>query len=103
MLFDGGERVGEPVTATDPNGGAVSHSLARAGAGDSLGYAFFDISTSTGQLSVSPVGADDDTGLGIGLYSFRVVGDDGGSVQGEVGVTVQVAKRAAPAGDGLCP
>ena len=79
----------------------MSHSLARAG--DSLDYAFFDISTSTGQLSVSPVGADDDTGLGIGLYSFRVVGDDGGPVQGEVGVTVQVAKRAAPAGDGPCP
>ena len=33
----------------------------------------------------------------------RVVASDGGLVQGEVGVTVQVRKIASRAGDGTCP
>ena len=101
LLFDGDEIMVGPVIATDPNGDTVSHSLGRAG--DSPAYAFFDIATSTGQLSVSPIGADDDVGLGIGLYDLRVVASDGGLVQGEVGVTVQVRKIASRAGDGTCP
>ena len=100
LLFDGGETVGEPITATDPNGDPVYHSLARLG--DSPSFAFFDIATSTGALTVSPIGADDDVGLDVGLHHLRVVADDGGLVRGEVGVTVQVVKRAAPAGDGVC-
>ena len=84
--------------ATDPDGDPVFHSLARAG--DSLDYAFFDINTNTGALTVSPIGADDDVGLGIGLYDLGVVASDGGPVRGEVGVTIQVKARTAPLGDG---
>ena len=98
---DGGETVADPIMATDPDGDPVFHSLARAG--DSRDYAFFDISTSTGALTVSSIGADDDVGLGIGLYDLGVVASDGGPVRGEVGVTIQVKARTAPLGDGVCP
>ena len=97
----GGETVADPIMATDPDGDPVFHSLARAG--DSRDYAFFDISTSTGALTVSSIGADDDVGLGIGLYDLGVVASDGGPVRGEVGVTIQVKARTAPLGDGVCP
>ena len=101
FLFDGGEQVGEPVTATDPQGDSVTYSLAASE--ESADYALFEVDPSTGALTVSGVGADDVTGLSSErLHTLKVVASDG-RLHSDVGVVVQVVNRAAPAGDGVCP
>ena len=101
FLFDGGEQVGEPVTATDPQGDSVTYS--QAASEESADYALFEVDPSTGALTVSGVGADDVTGLSSErLYTLKVVASDG-RLHSDVGVVVQVVNRAAPAGDGVCP
>ena len=98
--FDGGERLDSSVAATDPDGHTLSYSLAPDG--DRLDYALFAISRS-GAITVSRLGADDNSGLTADrLYSFVVVADDLNGGKAEAGVVVQVDMTVSTAGDGTC-
>ena len=101
--LDGGELVGAPVVAVDPDGDPLASYLGLEDEGSN--YFFFDYSTSTGQLFVSDAGADDYVGLDADkIYPVIVTAADrrGKWDKIEVGVYLDSA-IPAPSGDGLCP
>ena len=104
LYFDGGENVGAAVVASDAGqlGATVTHSLAPSGA--SHDFAFFNINTSTGQITVSEAGADNHSGLDDSrLYTLRVVAEDSARASAQTLVTVQVVKNPTSMnGDGVC-
>lgn len=90
--FDGDETVGASFTATVDGTALPSTSTTYALLSDgSADYAFFDVSDS-GQLSVSDLGADDDSGLDASrLYGFVLqVTDTQTGLTGRANVAVQV-------------
>ena len=98
-LLTSGETVGT-VTASS---GSVTYSLAPDG--DSRDYAFFDISSSTGAITVSDAGADDHTGIdGTRLYTFLVRAADSDGRTADALVVVQLdLTNLATNDDGVCP
>lgn len=99
MQLSGGETVGT-VTATGT--GTLAYALAPDG--ESRDFAFFEIDSGTGGISVSDAGADDHTGIdGTRLYTFVVNATDDAGRAGEALVAVQVdLSNPTTAGDGVC-
>ena len=100
QLLDGGESVGR-VSATGT--GTITHSLAANG--DSIDFAFFNVISRSGAITVSATGADDHTGIdGTRLYTFKVVATDAGGRRSESVVAAQLdLSQDAPNDDGVCP
>ena len=102
-VLTGGERVGS-VTASGM--GTITYSLAADG--DSRDFAFFEIDSSTGAITVSDAGADAHAGIGgtaeSRLYTFGVRATDSGGRSTEAVVAVQVdLSRISQNGNGVCP
>ena len=101
--LDGGEAVGVPVTATDPDGDPLAYYLGLED--ENRNYMFFDYTTSTGQIWVSGAGATDRLGLDADqVYPVVATTADGrgGWHMVEVGVFLDSATRS-PSSDGVCP
>ena len=101
--LDGGELVGAPVTATDPDGDDLSSYLGLED--DGSNFMFFDYVTSSGQLFVSSAGADDRLGLDADqVYSIVVTAADGRGKWDAVTVGIWLdSSTPSPSGDGVCP
>ena len=100
--LDGNETVGSVVIATDPESDPVSYALGLDDPG--YHYLWFEVDSS-GQLSVSPAGAADLSGLDASqIYPIVVTAEDGNGGQAAlvVGVWLDLATTAA-LGDGICP
>ncbi len=100
--LSGGEFVGRPVQATDPDDADLSYFVGLEDPDDD--FWFFDVSPS-GQLHVSPAGGNDRLGLTDDrVYRLVVTAADqkGGWDAVTVGVYLDSAS-AAPLGDGVCP
>ena len=102
--FDGRELVGAPVTATAADGGTLTGATYRLLPDDSLDYALFSIGGSTGQITVSDLGADDHSGLDDSrLYPLVVEVRDANGRTARVHVVVQAALEPLSSnGDGRC-
>ena len=101
--LDGNETVGSVVIATDPEADPVSYALGLDG--PSYHYLWFSVDDSSGQLSVSPAGAADLSGLDASqIYPVVVTAEDGNEGQDSlvVGVWLDLTTTAA-LGDGICP
>ena len=102
-MLSGGETVG---TVTASGTGTLTYALAADG--DSRDFAFFDIDSATGAITVSDSGADAHAGIaGIAesrLYTFVVLATDDAGRQGRAVVAVQIdLSTVSPGGDGVCP
>ena len=84
-----GTAVGEPVTASDPDGDAVSYGIAAGGGGG-----LFEIGAASGQITVGS-GAVLDYESGDTVYTVRVVASDG-TLADTVAVTVRVTDQMVP-------
>ncbi len=83
-----GTNVGEPVTATDPEGSALTYALGGADAG------LFEVDSSTGQITVG-----DDTTLDFkttASYSVRVDARDPSGGRDDIAVTISVTNVDEP-------
>ena len=98
-ILNSRETVGT-VTAT--GSGTIAYSLVAGG--DSLDYAFFDIDSGTGAVTVSDAGADDHTGIdGTRLYSFAVQATDDSELVSSATVVAQLdLSNVSSGGDGVC-
>ena len=101
--LDGGELVGAPVVAVDPDGDPLSSYLGLED--EDRNFMFFDYSTSTGQLFVSDAGADDRLGLDADqVYPVVVTTADGRGKWDAITVGIWLdSSTASPSGDGRCP
>ena len=101
--LDGGELVGAPVVAVDPDGDPLSSYLGLED--EDRNFMFFDYSTSTGQLFVSDAGADDRLGLDADqVYPVVVTTADGRGKWDAITVGIWLdSSTAAAGGDGRCP
>ena len=84
-----GTAVGEPVTASDPDGDAVSYGIAAGGGGG-----LFEIGAASGRITVAQ-GAVLDYESGDTVYTVRVVASDG-TLADTVAVTVRVTDQMVP-------
>ena len=101
--LDGGELVGVPVTATDPDGDTLASYLGIED--EDRNFMFFDYATSSGQLFVSAAGADDRLGLDADqVYPVVVTTADGRGKWDAITVGIWLdSSTASPSGDGRCP
>ena len=101
--LSGGELVGAPVLAMDPDGDPLSSYLGLED--EDRNFMFFDYSTSTGQLFVSDAGADDRLGLDADqVYPVVVTTADGRGKWDAITVGIWLdSSTAAAGGDGRCP
>ena len=101
--LSGGELVGAPVAATDPDGDGLASYLGLED--DGQDFMFFDYATSSGQLFVSAAGADDRLGLDADqVYPVIVTAADGRGKWDAITVGVWIdSSTPSPSGDGLCP
>lgn len=103
--FTGGETVGATVSATDADSAdTLTYGL---GMDDPANhYIFFDVDSSTSQLSVNDIGANDHSGL-VGddaLYPLLLTVTDGNGGSDRIQVTVQLdLSNVSTNGDGVCP
>ena len=101
--LDGGELVGAPVTATDPDGDTLASYLGIED--EDRNFMFFDYATSSGQLFVSAAGADARLGLDADqVYPVVVTTADGRGKWDAITVGIWLdSSTASPGGDGRCP
>ena len=101
--LDGGELVGVPETATDPDGDTLASYLGIED--EDRNFMFFDYATSSGQLFVSAAGADDRLGLDADqVYPVVVTTADGRGKWDAITVGIWLdSSTASPSGDGRCP
>ena len=101
--LDGGELVGAPETATDPDGDTLASYLGIED--EDRNFMFFDYATSSGQLFVSAAGADDRLGLDADqVYPVVVTTADGRGKWDAITVGIWLdSSTASPSGDGRCP
>ena len=101
--LDGGELVGVPETATDPDGDTLASYLGIED--EDRNFMFFDYATSSGQLFVSAAGADDRLGLDADqVYPVVVTTADGRGKWDAITVGIWLdSSTASPGGDGRCP
>ena len=101
--LNGGELVGVPETATDPDGDTLASYLGIED--EDRNFMFFDYTTSSGQLFVSAAGADDRLGLDADqVYPVVVTTADGRGKWDAITVGIWLdSSTASPSGDGRCP
>ena len=101
--LNGGELVGVPETATDPDGDTLASYLGIED--EDRNFMFFDYVTSSGQLFVSAAGADDRLGLDADqVYPVVVTTADGRGKWDAITVGIWLdSSTASPGGDGRCP
>ena len=100
--LNGGELVGVPETATDPDGDTLASYLGLKD--EDRNFMFFDYATSSGQLFVSAAGADDRLGLDADqVYPVVVTTADGRGKWDAITVGIWLdSSTPSPGGDGRC-
>ena len=107
VYFDGNEQVGATVAAKGGDGTTTLNSThgeySLQSYGGTADYALFSVN-GNGSITVSDLGADDDSGLDESrLYSFVIQArEDATGLTGQATVVVQVSKDESPGDNGRC-